>query len=252
MDTECCVCFEPYERVGGKCPKLLPCVHTFCVQCLTRLVNNGKMRCPECRSWHPLSQADVQNLPVNSRILEYLNYSLHRPEKPNKDNNNNDSFRPFSFMDICELHGQPYVMVRSDMYGPKEKLCEVCLDPQTINNSSSTDFTERESVISDIPRRIQFICTAHVADFTRNQRNETPPQLSGHLTTLPSDQERSVCNDITANIQELAPSGEAGNLVQHRQDSSKKKIAGIVLCISIPFSVISLLFLLIRLLPENL
>ena len=231
MDTGCCVCFEPYERVGGKCPKLLPCVHTFCVQCLTQLINNGKMRCPECRSWHPLSEADVQNLPVNSKILEHLNCSLHRPDKAHIDNNNN-SFRIFSSVDICELHGQPYVMVRSDMYGPKEKLCEVCLDPQMI--SSSTDSTERESVISEIPRRIQFICTAHVGDFTGNQRNETPPQLSCHLATTPRDQEGSVCNDVTTNIQEVAPSGEAGNVVQHRQDNSKKKIAGIVLCFCIP------------------
>ena len=125
-----CVCFEPYERVGGKCPKLLPCVHTFCVQCLTRLIKNGKMRCPECRSWHPLSKADVHNLPVNSsRILD------------------------------------------------------------------ST--------------------------------------------------ERSVCNDVTANIQEVAPLGDVGNLVQHRQGCSKKRIAVIVLCLCILIPVIIYLSFLI-------
>ena len=239
MDTECCVCFEPYERVGGKCPKLLPCVHTFCVQCLTRLINNGKMRCPECRPWHPLSQADVQNLPVNSRILEYLNYSVHRPDKAHKDTNNNaDSFRPFSFVDICELHGQPCVMVRYDIDGPKQKLCEICLDPQTFSNSSSRDSTERESVISENPRRIQFICTAHVGDFTR----ET-------LGTTPRDQERGVRNDVTGNTQEVETSG-AGNLIQHQQHCSTKIIVGTTLCLCIPLSVIFLL-LLIPALHEN-
>ncbi|XP_078513534.1 E3 ubiquitin-protein ligase TRIM56-like [Lissotriton helveticus] len=40
----CKVCFELY-----KSPKLLPCLHSYCLQCLQLLVKNGSINCPECR-----------------------------------------------------------------------------------------------------------------------------------------------------------------------------------------------------------
>ena len=151
------------------------CPHVLCSVFDSAGQERKDQRCPECRSWHPLSKADVLNLPVNSRIL---------------------------------------------------------------------DSTECESVSHiDIPRRMQFICTAHVGDFTRNQRNET--QLSYHLATTLRPQERSVCNDVTANIQEVAPLRNVGNLVQHRQCCSWKKIAVIVLCLCILIPVIIFLSFLI-------
>ena len=257
MDTECCVCFETYQKTGSKCPKLLPCVHTFCAQCLSRLIVNGKIKCPECRSWHPLSEEGVQTLPTNRRVLEYLN-SLQKADNQQKDNNNNNdgiytipSSGIFNSLDICELHGQPIVMTRCDIDGPKQKLCEVCLDPQTIINLSSADFTDTESVISEIPRRIKFICTARVGDFTQNERSQTHHHHHCHLATS-GDQELSVCNDIRSDIHDVTvPWGEASYPVQ-QHGCSRKNIVGIVLCLCIPFSVIGLFFIVIRLLPENL
>ena len=34
----CSLCMEPYR---GRCPKLLPCFHTFCLPCLTALADNA-------------------------------------------------------------------------------------------------------------------------------------------------------------------------------------------------------------------
>ena len=51
MTTECPVCFDTYQNEGEQCPKLLPCSHTVCLNCLGQLARNGNshVRCPECR-----------------------------------------------------------------------------------------------------------------------------------------------------------------------------------------------------------
>ncbi len=51
MATECCICFETFQRQGNHTPKMLPmCLHTVCLLCLQHLRdNNNRITCPECR-----------------------------------------------------------------------------------------------------------------------------------------------------------------------------------------------------------
>ena len=72
MSTACCVCFETYVDDGVRCPKLLPCSHTICIQCLKKLVEEGRVQCPECREFHPVPSQGVHVFPTNRYVLENI------------------------------------------------------------------------------------------------------------------------------------------------------------------------------------
>ncbi len=68
----CSVCKEHYEEEGEKRPVLLPCTHTLCFACLSRLkVESGKLQCPECRRRIPVGSG-VQGFPTNRYMLQNL------------------------------------------------------------------------------------------------------------------------------------------------------------------------------------
>ena len=58
---------------GDKCPKLLPCSHTLCLQCLQELSDGRRnIRCPECRTHFEAPERNVINFPTNRYVLEIL------------------------------------------------------------------------------------------------------------------------------------------------------------------------------------
>ena len=73
MATECCVCMEQFHLDGDKCPKLLPCTHTLCLQCLQHL-SNGRLRvqCPECCAFHEIPKGNAKRFQTNRYMLEIL------------------------------------------------------------------------------------------------------------------------------------------------------------------------------------
>ncbi|XP_063159007.1 E3 ubiquitin-protein ligase TRIM56 [Candoia aspera] len=60
----CSICLEPYCQ-----PKILPCLHTYCQDCLRKLLDGSKqeLQCPECRERVPLP-AGVEGLKTNFLI----------------------------------------------------------------------------------------------------------------------------------------------------------------------------------------
>ena len=75
MAVECSVCMENFQRDGDKCPKLLPCTHTLCLQCLQQLSNGRpRVQCPECRIRHNVPNRNVMNFPTNRYMVENLKH----------------------------------------------------------------------------------------------------------------------------------------------------------------------------------
>ncbi|XP_002735174.1 E3 ubiquitin-protein ligase TRIM71-like [Saccoglossus kowalevskii] len=59
----CPVCFERYKQ-----PKLLPCQHSFCEQCLVEWTDkHGRLECPNCRQCHN-TVSNIQQLPPSMVI----------------------------------------------------------------------------------------------------------------------------------------------------------------------------------------
>ena len=92
---ECPICFQKMSA-----PKLLPCQHTFCMECTKKVATTKKqVQCALCQRKHKLPVNGVMGLPNNS-ILEdlfQLTYSNHiifekeqrklLPKMIKKDNN---------------------------------------------------------------------------------------------------------------------------------------------------------------------
>ena len=79
MANKCGVCWGVFEKEDRtKCPKLLPCVHFFCVSCLTQLEENGRVRCPYCHSLHEIPNGGCENFPT---------YQLAAVKSPETDGN---------------------------------------------------------------------------------------------------------------------------------------------------------------------
>ena len=64
----CPVCFEDFEDNGEHVPKLLPCTHTLCEQCIQTIVKANKLECPQCKKKHD-TQTKEKNFPQNQYIL---------------------------------------------------------------------------------------------------------------------------------------------------------------------------------------
>ena len=57
--STCPVCLDKFHQ-----PKLLPCMHTFCLNpCLTNLVDprTRLLKCPECRREHRIPPGSIQS-----------------------------------------------------------------------------------------------------------------------------------------------------------------------------------------------
>ena len=67
-ELKCGICLELFQD-----PRSLPCLHTFCRECIQRSLNeNHSLKCPVCRAKHELSEEGAGLLPVNEYALQEL------------------------------------------------------------------------------------------------------------------------------------------------------------------------------------
>ena len=63
----CPICCELYKK-----PKYLPCYHSYCEECLVKLVVQSNITCPECRKTSVFPSGGVKPLPNNFLINRLL------------------------------------------------------------------------------------------------------------------------------------------------------------------------------------
>ena len=73
----CPICHELYRQ-----PKYLPCYHTYCEECLGKLVVQSNITCPECRKTSVVPSGGVKQLPHNFFIQNLVDEIVlkHRME----------------------------------------------------------------------------------------------------------------------------------------------------------------------------
>ncbi|XP_034055227.1 RING finger protein 223 [Gymnodraco acuticeps] len=80
-DLECSICFSQFNNVF-RCPKMLQCKHTFCLECLARMnvksADPNAIQCPLCRGLTPLPTLGLPRLATNSDMLSYLPAAMQR------------------------------------------------------------------------------------------------------------------------------------------------------------------------------
>uniref|UniRef100_A0A8C3T4T3 RING-type domain-containing protein n=1 Tax=Chelydra serpentina TaxID=8475 RepID=A0A8C3T4T3_CHESE len=69
---ECPICYGPYDNIFQR-PLLLPCAHTFCLECLSRICLFVKQAqtfpCPLCRAQVPVPDGGIPKLPPNMDVV---------------------------------------------------------------------------------------------------------------------------------------------------------------------------------------
>ncbi|XP_077865508.1 tripartite motif-containing protein 2-like, partial [Saccoglossus kowalevskii] len=90
----CCICFEHYRQ-----PKVLPCLHTFCEQCLITLANKTDLdfKCPTCSTPCDLGEKEIAGLKGNF----FISSLLHEMKKRSKSLSKTASTRSHG---LCSIH----------------------------------------------------------------------------------------------------------------------------------------------------
>ncbi|XP_019721558.1 RING finger protein 223, partial [Hippocampus comes] len=80
-DLECWVCYSHFNNVF-RCPKMLECRHTFCLECLARInvksAQPAAIRCPLCRRVTPLPALGLPRLATDGDVLASLPPAMRR------------------------------------------------------------------------------------------------------------------------------------------------------------------------------
>ena len=81
--TNCPVCFEAYEENGNHIPRILPCFHTVCENCIKQLMTENTLGCPECRTKRPAANgilSFLQNkyvISISRRNAQFGSCEIH-------------------------------------------------------------------------------------------------------------------------------------------------------------------------------
>ena len=67
ISLKCSVCLELYKD-----PRVLPCLHSYCLNCLKGLASTDVVSCPQCRAKHDVPKGGVASYPTDLSLLPEL------------------------------------------------------------------------------------------------------------------------------------------------------------------------------------
>ena len=157
---ECKVCFQPYNSATSR-PKLLPCGHSLCKQCLNCLIARGsdQIECPIDRKVHQVASVDA--LADNYDLLE----ALQAVELP------------------CSEHKQALAV----LYCQEQclTLCEECRKRHNCPQDFALETTDISNLLQQAlgnePKTAQWDNQAKLAELQK-RRNGPKPALENELT----------------------------------------------------------------------
>ena len=150
-DTACCpVCFEEYEAVGGRIPRLLPCTHTLCHDCVDSLIKGGSLTCPQDRLTHTATKG-CRTFPQNKYILKHLQKPDPRP-KGAESAGENSAFK------LCDVHERELSLYCKNSKCQRE-ICQLCHINTHMGHRVVDILQELEHQRNDFSRHIQKLKT---------------------------------------------------------------------------------------------
>ena len=206
-DLKCSICLELYKD-----PRILPCLHTFCLECLKRLVvdeeDKSTIKCAQCRENHSVPEGGVITFLQNISILLELMEARSTDDKTEKlvcgSCTSNDPAVAF-----CEMCG--------DLY-----LCDTCVSCHHRMKILKIHNVIKLDELVDHFMKFASDCPKHVG----NQRNLyckvcdkpvcslcTQLDHTGHLY----DRIDAVCSDVLSKVDTLI--ADARDKVQKCKDA---------------------------------
>lgn len=102
---DCTVCFKRYDDDGHRPRVLTSCGHSFCSTCITEMIKDNKLQCPNCRASCDLSTVD--QLPVNFALLDIVLGDFVSPEDSSSSvSDTQEKMSPKVNGGLCEDHCQ--------------------------------------------------------------------------------------------------------------------------------------------------
>jgi len=79
LALECEICAEPFEaKKEGRRPRILPCAHTFCEECIGKVIQDRTIPCPRCRH-ETKSISSLNDIKLNYSLIEFMEFIEQHP-----------------------------------------------------------------------------------------------------------------------------------------------------------------------------
>ena len=133
-DLQCKICNEDYNQVT-KQPKVLPCNHVFCAECLGKCLRNDKLKCPFCRAVKVFDcNAGIGDLPqplIITQMLDRIRNFMAGENNLMLYNSTNEGGAPLWRCGLCRGENNKALTFCQNC---SRNLCESCTEKHSQHN----------------------------------------------------------------------------------------------------------------------